>query len=190
MRCVLSLNRFLRNQVFKFCYERKSEPGTVNLLRSILTRCWTHRILRWERHSLTHSRSWALIENLSIVQPLKNFLASYGTRRFITAFTRALHWSLSWARSIQSIPSHPCQVTLTENLNMCRIAPSSRQRARPQVSENHRVCDWQQHGYHSPSSPLAGLSLLWFRFVSRIENETEGDDILKECLTSKGNPKR
>jgi hypothetical protein len=22
-------------------------------------------------------------------------------------FTRALHWSLSWARSIQSIPSHP-----------------------------------------------------------------------------------
>jgi hypothetical protein len=29
------------------------------------------------------------------------------TRRFITVFTRALHWSLSWARSIQSIPSHP-----------------------------------------------------------------------------------
>jgi hypothetical protein len=22
-------------------------------------------------------------------------------------FTRALHWSLSWSRSIQSIPSHP-----------------------------------------------------------------------------------
>jgi hypothetical protein len=25
-------------------------------------------------------------------------------------FTRALHWSLSWARSIQSIPSHPISV--------------------------------------------------------------------------------
>jgi hypothetical protein len=35
------------------------------------------------------------------------FPAFYGTRRFITVFTRALHWSLSWARSIQSIPSHP-----------------------------------------------------------------------------------
>jgi hypothetical protein len=34
------------------------------------------------------------------VQPLKNFPAFYRTRRFITAFTRALHWSLS-------IPSHP-----------------------------------------------------------------------------------
>jgi hypothetical protein len=38
-----------------------------------------------------------------IVQPLKNFPTFYGTRRFITVFTRALHWSLSWARSIQSI---------------------------------------------------------------------------------------
>jgi hypothetical protein len=34
-----------------------------------------------------------------------------------------------------------CQVILTENLNMRRIAPSSRQRARPHVPENHSVCD-------------------------------------------------
>jgi hypothetical protein len=32
--------------------------------------------------------------------------AIYGTRRFITVLTRALHWSLSWARPIQSILSH------------------------------------------------------------------------------------
>jgi hypothetical protein len=51
--------------------------------------------------SLTHS----LMEP-PIVQLLKNFPAFYGTRRFITVFIRALHWSLSWARSIQSIPSH------------------------------------------------------------------------------------
>jgi hypothetical protein len=37
------------------------------------------------------------------VQPLKNFPAYYGTRRFNTVFTWALHWSLS----IQSTPSHP-----------------------------------------------------------------------------------
>jgi hypothetical protein len=37
----------------------------------------------------------------------QEFPSIYGTRRFITVFTRALHWSLSWARSIQSIPSHP-----------------------------------------------------------------------------------
>jgi hypothetical protein len=56
---------------------------------------------------LTHSVTWALLEKPPIVQLLKNFPAFYGTRRFITVFTRALHWSLFWARSIQSIPSHP-----------------------------------------------------------------------------------
>jgi hypothetical protein len=57
--------------------------------------------------SLTHSWSLTLLEKLPIVQPLKKFSAFYGTRRFITVFTRALHWSLSWARAIQSTPSHP-----------------------------------------------------------------------------------
>jgi hypothetical protein len=37
---------------------------------------------------------------------LKNFPAFYGTRRFINVFTRAFHWSLSWARPIQSV-LHP-----------------------------------------------------------------------------------
>jgi hypothetical protein len=41
------------------------------------------------------------------VQLAKNFPAIYGIQRFITMFTRALHWSLSWSRSIQSIPPHP-----------------------------------------------------------------------------------
>jgi hypothetical protein len=31
------------------------------------------------------------------MQPLKKFSAFYGTRRFITMLTRALHWSLSSA---------------------------------------------------------------------------------------------
>jgi hypothetical protein len=55
----------------------------------------------------TTSKSWALLQNPPIVQPLKNFPAFYGTQKFITVFTRALHWSLSWVTSIQSIPFHP-----------------------------------------------------------------------------------
>jgi hypothetical protein len=34
-------------------------------------------------------------------------LAFYATRLFITVFTRAHHWSLRWARWIQTVPSHP-----------------------------------------------------------------------------------
>jgi hypothetical protein len=35
----------------------------------------------------------------------------YGTRKFITVFTLALHWSLYWARWIKPLPSHPISVT-------------------------------------------------------------------------------
>jgi hypothetical protein len=43
---------------------------------------------------------------LVFTQLLKKFPAFYGTRRFITIFTTARHWSLSWARRIQSTSSH------------------------------------------------------------------------------------
>ena len=40
-------------------------------------------------------------------QLVKKFPPFYGTRKFITAFTSARHLSLSWASSIQSIPTYP-----------------------------------------------------------------------------------
>jgi len=53
--------------------------------------------------------SRVLLEKLNGSQLVKKFPAFYGTRRFITAFTSALHLSLSWASSIQSIPPHPAR---------------------------------------------------------------------------------
>jgi hypothetical protein len=38
---------------------------------------------------------------------VKTFSVFYGTRIFIIVFTRARHWSLSWARRIQSTTSQP-----------------------------------------------------------------------------------
>jgi hypothetical protein len=76
--------------------------------------------------SLTHSWTWALLEKLPIVQLLKNFPAYYGTRRFITVFTRALHWSLFWARSIQSILSHSISLRsiLILSTHLLHVLPS------------------------------------------------------------------
>jgi hypothetical protein len=73
-----------------------------------------------------HSWSQALLEKPPVVQLLKNFLAFYGTQRFITLFTRALHRSLSWARSIQSIPSHPISLrsSLILSTHLCLYLPS------------------------------------------------------------------
>jgi hypothetical protein len=47
-----------------------------------------------------------LLEKPPVAQLLKNFATFYGTRRFITVFTRAQHRSLSWARWNQSVPPH------------------------------------------------------------------------------------
>jgi hypothetical protein len=54
----------------------------------------THLHVLFFAFSLIHSWSWAHLEKLPNVRPLKKFPAFYGTRRFITVFTKALHWSL------------------------------------------------------------------------------------------------
>jgi len=41
-----------------------------------------------------------------MTQSIKKFRNFFGTRRFITVFTRARHWSAFWARWIQSTPFH------------------------------------------------------------------------------------
>jgi len=46
-------------------------------------------------------------EKLAGFQLVKKFLAFYGTRSFITAFTSARRLSLYWARSIQRMSLHP-----------------------------------------------------------------------------------
>jgi hypothetical protein len=67
---------------------------------------WLSGCLACHTYLLPCSQSWALLEEPPIVWPLKNFPSFYGTRRFNTVLTRALHWSLSWAISIHSIPSY------------------------------------------------------------------------------------
>jgi len=55
---------------------------TVYILTYLLTYSLTHSLTPWSR---------VLLEKLTGFQLVKKFPAFYGTRRFITAFTRALH---------------------------------------------------------------------------------------------------
>jgi hypothetical protein len=50
------------------------------------------------------TNSWNFLQEPSATQLLRNFIMFYRNQRFITTFIRALHWSLSWATSNQSIP--------------------------------------------------------------------------------------
>ena len=58
----------------------------------------THLLTPWSR---------VLLEKLAGLQLVKKFPAFYGTRRFLTAHTRARHLSLSWASPIQSSYPNP-----------------------------------------------------------------------------------
>ena len=76
--------------------------------------------LIWGVTCLLTPWSRVLLEKLTGFQLVKNFPTFYGTKRFITAFTSARHLSLSWASSIQYIPTHPTSwryvLTLTSHL--------------------------------------------------------------------------
>ena len=70
---------------------------------------WYSSLYKLFSYLLTHPLTpWSrvLLEKLIGSQPVKKFPAFYGTRKFITAFTSAQHLSLTWARSIQSMPPH------------------------------------------------------------------------------------
>jgi hypothetical protein len=57
--------------------------------------CHEYRPRNQNTYNSTNSMEPALFEKPPVVQLFKNFPAFYRTRRFITVFTRALHWSLS-----------------------------------------------------------------------------------------------
>jgi hypothetical protein len=71
-------------------------------------------------NSMVMSPSW---EEASCAATQKLLSTFYATHMFITVFTRALHWSLSWARSIQSTSPHSnslrSTLVLSTHLRFC-----------------------------------------------------------------------
>jgi hypothetical protein len=91
--------------------------------------------------------SWStgLAEKLTGPQLIRKFPAFYGTRRFITAFTRARHLSQSWARLIQSVPpSHLPQVhsdiILPSTPGSSKWSPFLRSPPPPQIVYASHLC--------------------------------------------------
>ena len=79
------------------CYSSLDDIITYSYLLPILTYLLTHSLTPCSR---------VLLEKLTRSQLVKKFPTCYGTRKFIIAFTSARHLSLSWPRSIQSMPPH------------------------------------------------------------------------------------
>jgi len=75
-----------------------------------LTCLLTHLLITYLLTYLLTPCSRVLLEKLTGSQLVLKFPAFYGTRRFITAFTRAHHLSLSWTSSIQSLTWLLCKL--------------------------------------------------------------------------------
>ena len=80
----------------------------------IITYLLTYLLTYSLTHSLTYPptrplAAWGrvVLQKPTSSQLVKKFRTFYGTWRLITTFTSAHHLSLSWSRSIQSIPPHP-----------------------------------------------------------------------------------
>ena len=79
---------------------------TLNNVFSVLITDWLTDTRSLASY-LTNSKEQCPLEKIIIPQLVKIFPALYGTKRFITAFTRAYHLSLSSSRSIRCKPYHP-----------------------------------------------------------------------------------
>ena len=84
---------------------------------------------------------------------IKKLTSFYGTKLFITAFTRARHLSLSWVSSIQSIPPHPnswrSMLILSSNLRLGLLSGSFPQIYPPKPCMR-LSCPHYKLNHHSP----------------------------------------
>jgi hypothetical protein len=119
----------------------------------------TNQLTPWSR---------VLLEKLAGRQLVKKFSAFYGTRRFITAFTRARHLSLSCAISIQSMPPHPTSwrsiLILSSHLRLGLLSGSF-----PQVSPP-KSCMHLSHTCYMPRPPHS----------SRYKNQSRSEAFLND----------
>ena len=123
MRCgiwSLTLSVEHRLRVFANMVHRKIfGPKTVEV-----TREW-RRLHHGKIYDLYLLAPWSrvLLVKLTGFQLIKKFPTYYGSWRFITAFTSTRHLPLTWASSIQSIPSPPTYgrsiLTLSFHLHLC-----------------------------------------------------------------------
>jgi hypothetical protein len=88
----------------------QTQSKSINLMVILLTFGFTYIYL------LTYLRTYLLTK----------ILLSYGTRSFITVFTQARHWTLSWASWIQLAPSIPISIRsiLLLSSHLCLGLPS------------------------------------------------------------------
>jgi hypothetical protein len=96
----------LHETVFLVRYTKHQKLINKNWCARRIMNCKYSDLHPAEGFQLT-TRSWVLLEMPPVAKLLKKFSNIYKPKRIITVFTRAIHWHLSWATWIQSMPPNP-----------------------------------------------------------------------------------
>jgi hypothetical protein len=80
-------------------------------------------LLQTRKNNATNSMEQRPLEKLTVSQLVKKFPAFYGTRRFITAFTRARHLSLSQARKTMLLEAERPAITIERYFSLYSYVP-------------------------------------------------------------------
>jgi len=136
--------------------QNKSESQKISFTAICKLQCKTlnKQNLNYWNNSVT---SWnRILEKLTVPQLVKKFHGFYETWRFITVSTKASHWPISWARSIQSTLSHP-----TSKRSNLMFPSTSRSSAWPlpfRFSNHNFVCS--SHLSHACYMPCISILTL------------------------------
>lgn len=104
----------------------KHRPGffiSIFIISRTVFQIQTRRL----KMSRKHNNCFNFMELSLLVKPqvfqLLKYFPFYGSHRFISEFTRTIHWSLSPARSIQTIPLQTLSLSLSSRYVLVHIIP-------------------------------------------------------------------
>jgi hypothetical protein len=104
-------------------YQTQANPNNININVCVCVCVFRSTDIQHTNMCMYFSRltssSRVLLEKLIVAKLVKKCIVFYGIRTFIALFTIARHWTLSWARLIQSANSHP--VSLRSMLISCQV---------------------------------------------------------------------
>jgi len=109
---------FLYFLLFSITYPLTAMCSIIYISRNNMN---LHELTPWSR---------VLLEKLIGSWLVKKLSTFYRTQQFITAFTTAHHLSLSWARSIQSMPPHPTSWRIQCPFSISEVVPKHQSNAK------------------------------------------------------------
>ena len=139
----------------------KNKPQFLHLVGIIFTTKELHILNHKQTVIPTHTPcSRVLPEKLAGPLLVKKFPAFYGILSFVTSFTRACHVSLSWARSIQSMPTFHI-LNIHCNIIFPFTPRTSKWSRSSWLPHQNPVCTFSLHTTHMLFSRPIFLLLIW-----------------------------